>query len=133
MIKNNIKEFKKEERKIKREMERFQNLTGYTDLDDWQEFMNKNWEKRNKNKHNIKPIGTVKKVYAKEIMSYKDGLELEGSYLDEDYYKHKAKENNIKNWLINFDCDVYIKKNGKDKLLFVFRNIKYYKRGNYNK
>jgi hypothetical protein len=118
---NSDKNFKKEERKIKKEMDRFNKLTGYNDLDDWQEYMSKEWSKRDKNKTNIKPIGTVKKIYVKEIMSYKEGLELEGSYLDENYYKHKAKENNIKNWIINFDCDVYIKIKGKEKLLFIFR------------
>ena len=69
----------------------------------------------------MKPIGSVKKIFLKEIMTFKDAGQFEADFIPFSFFQEMAKKHKLKDWFIDEDCDGYIRKNGKDHLVFIFR------------
>tara|TARA_Y100000310_G_scaffold249090_1_gene255102 strand:- start:781 stop:1884 length:1104 start_codon:yes stop_codon:yes gene_type:complete len=69
----------------------------------------------------VRDIGSAKKVVFNEVMTFDEAGKLEGEFIKESFMKKLAKKNGTKHWLIDFDCDGYLKKDGKEILVFVYR------------
>ena len=69
----------------------------------------------------MKPIGSVKKIYLKEIMTFEEAGKFEADFIPFYFFQEMAKKHKLKDWFIDEDCDGYIRKNGKDHLIFIFR------------